>query len=109
MAQSFLEQLQSVMGTEFKELGITLKLAAQNQAANAENNKALLDAVQTLTDSHRSLQETMAHMMERQELFAGELGNQKEKLDTVCTEISRDVSNQLYTFQQMRTVYEDKK
>ena len=48
-------------------------------------------------------------MMERQELFAGELGNQKEKLDTVCTEISRDVSNQLYTFQQMRTVYEDKK
>ncbi len=109
MAHSFLEQLQSVMGTEFKELGITLKLAAQNQAANAENNKALLDAVQTLTDSHRSLQETMAHMMERQELFAGELGNQKEKLDTVCTEISRDVSNQLYTFQQMRTVYEDKK
>lgn len=109
MANSFLEQLQSVMGTEFKELGITLKLAAQSQASNAESGKVLLDAVQSLTESHRGMQETMAHMMERQELLAEELAGQREKLETVCDEISRDVSNQLYTFQQMRTMYEDKK
>lgn len=108
MAHSFLEQLQSVMGTEFKELGITLKLAAQSQASNAENNKALLEAVQSLTESHRNMQETMAHMMERQELLAGQLDGQREKLETVCDEISQDVSNQLYTFQQMRSMYEDK-
>ena len=49
MSRAFVEQLQSAMNTEFKELGTTLKLAAQSQTANAESNRVLLDAVNTLS------------------------------------------------------------
>lgn len=108
MSRAFLEQLQSAMNTEFKELGTTLKLAAQSQAANAESNRVLLDAVNALSESSRSLQETMGHMMERQEIFAEELKNQRQELVSSCEGISRDVSAQLHTFEQMRGIYENK-
>ena len=50
----------------------------------------------------------MSHMMERQELFAEELEAQKQNLTAACEEISRDVSSQLHTFEQMRGLYENK-
>ena len=96
------------MNTEFKDLGATLKLAAQSQAANAESNRVMLEAVNTLAESARNLQESMSHMMERQEIFAEELKNQRQELVSACTEISRDVSTQLHTFEQMRGIYENK-
>lgn len=108
MSRAFVEQLQSAMNTEFRELGTTLKLAAQSQTANAESNRVLLDAVNTLSESGRSLQETMSHMMERQEMFAEELKNQRQEFVASCEEISRDVSTQLHTFEQMRGIYENK-
>ena len=108
MSGVFLQQLQSAMNTEFKDLGATLKLAAQSQAANAESNRVMLEAVNTLAESARNLQESMSHMMERQEIFAEELKNQRQELVSACTEISRDVSTQLHTFEQMRGIYENK-
>ena len=108
MSGVFLQQLQSAMNTEFKDLGATLKLAAQAQAANAESNRVMLEAVNTLAESARNLQESMSHMMERQEIFAEELKNQRQELVSACTEISRDVSTQLHTFEQMRGIYENK-
>lgn len=106
MSGAFLEKLESVMDTEFKELGLTLKLAARAQSANMEGNKALLDAVGALAESSRHLQETMVHMMERQELFAEEQKAQRQELEAACEEISRNVSAQLHTFEQMRRTYE---
>ncbi len=108
MSGVFLQQLQSAMNTEFKDLGATLKLAAQSQAANAESNRVMLEAVNTLAESARNLQESMSHMMERQEIFAEELKNQRQELVSACTEISCDVSTQLHTFEQMRGIYENK-
>lgn len=108
MSQAFIQQLQSAMNTEFKELGTTLKLAAQSQAANVESNRVLLDAVNALAESSRSMQETMSHMMERQQMLAEELNGQRQELASACEEISRDVSTQLHTFEQMRGIYENK-
>ena len=108
MTGAFLKQLQSAMNTEFKDLGVTLKLAAQSQAANAESNRKLLEAAGALTESARSMQETVNHMLERQEMFAESLRKQQEELENTCVEISRDVSVQLHTFGQMREIYENK-
>ena len=47
-------------------------------------------------------------MMERQEMFAEELKNQRQELVSSCEEISRDVSARLHTFEQMRGIYENK-
>ena len=107
MADAFLEQLKSVMGTGFKGLDSALRSAAQTQTVNSESSRKLLDAVKVLTESSRQMQETMAYMMERQERLAGEIDAQKQTLAAACEEISRDVSNQLYTFEQMRNFYED--
>lgn len=109
MARAFMEKLQSVMGTEFKELGAALQLASQVQAQGAEGGRALLEAVEALAQSNRNMQENMAQMLKRQESLAEELERQKHRLEAACEEISRDVSRQLYTFQQMRTLYDDEK
>lgn len=108
MAHSFVEQLESVMGTELKELGAALQLAFQAQTSQGENGKELLDAIGALAQSNHTMQENMARMLKRQEQLADELAQQRRELEAVCGEISRDVSHQLYTFQQMRTLYEDK-
>ncbi|MCI9338163.1 MAG: hypothetical protein HFH93_11620 [Lachnospiraceae bacterium] len=109
MARSFVQQLESVMGSEFKTLGAALQAAARAQDAGAENGREVLDAISALAQSNRGMQENMAHMLERQEQLAQELAAQRQRIETVCQEISRDVSSQLYTFQQMRTLYEDEK
>ena len=41
-------------------------------------------------------------ILERQEKFAKELAEQKETLALTCDEMSRDLSNQLYTYEQMK-------
>ena len=107
MADAFLEQLKSVMGTGFKGLDSALRSAAQTQTVNSESSRRLLEAVKDLTESSRQMQETMSYMIERQERLAGEIDAQKQTLAAACEEISRDVSNQLYTFEQMRSFYED--
>lgn len=108
MSHTFIEKMQSAMETEFKELGLTLKLAAKSQIGIAESNKALLEAANALVESSRKMQETMANMMDRQEALEEELRIQKEDLEAAWEEISRDVSSQLHTFQQMRSAYENK-
>lgn len=109
MSQAYLKQLQTAMNTEFKELGATLRQAAQTQAANAESSRALLKAVGDLVESGKSLQDSMNLMMERQELLAEEMKNQKQEISAAFREISRDVSTQLHTFEQMRDIYEKRK
>lgn len=109
LVNSFMAQLQRTMGTEFKDLGISLRVAAQTQATNAESMKVLLDSANALAEANRNMQETMARMMGRQEQQAAEVAEQRRQLEAACGEISQDVKNQLYTFQQMRTLYEDEK
>lgn len=102
MADRFLKQLQTAVGTEFQDLGDVLQSAIRMQNAGADSSRQLLEAARALTESNRSMQETMARMLEQQEKFAQGLEEQKESLAAACEEISRDVSNQLYTFEQMK-------
>ncbi len=45
--------------------------------------------------------------MERQELFAKQLEEQKKMLEDTCSDMSDEISSQLYTFEQMRNLYEE--
>ena len=107
MADRFLERLQAATGTRFQELGEALKNASYVQAASVKNEKSVMDAAAALTESSRHLQETMDRMMRRQEELTGEISEQGKLLAQACEEISSEVSSQLYTFEQMRTTYED--
>ncbi len=101
------ERLQAATGTRFQELGEALKNASYVQAASVKNEKSVMDAAAALTESSRHLQETMDRMMRRQEELTGEISEQGKLLAQACEEISSEVSSQLYTFEQMRTTYED--
>ena len=102
MANGFLEELQTVMGTQLKGLGDTLQSVIKAQDMDAEGSRRVLEAARALVESNRKMQENMEMILERQEKFAKELAEQKETLALTCDEMSRDLSNQLYTYEQMK-------
>lgn len=106
MAKRFVAQLQGTMGTEFKTLGDTLNMTARVQEAELESSRRVLEAAKALVESNQAMQETMLRMQKQQAEFAADLAEQKKQLEATCEEISKDVSNQLYTFGQMRNLYE---
>lgn len=106
MVNQFLTRLQNIMGTELKKLGEALNGSAEAAAVSEEGVRRMLEAANTLMESNRSMQESMLRMIKQQEAFAQELAEQKKTLADTCEELERDISNQLYTFEQMRTLYE---
>lgn len=106
MVEQFAKQIQEALGVEFRQLGDSLRAAAAAQSTGTESNVRLVEATRELVESGRMIQESMSRMQKQQEKFAAELAAQKQVLETACDEMSRDVSNQLYTFEQMRNLYE---
>lgn len=106
MVEQFAKQIQGALGVEFKQLGDSLRAAAAAQNTGTESNVRLVEATRDLVESGRMIQESMSRMQKQQEAFAAELAAQKQVLEAACDEMSRDVSNQLYTFEQMRNLYE---
>lgn len=106
IVDKFTEQMQLALDTDFKKLGNTLKSAGESQAASAANVAEMVEAVTTLVEVNRNVQEALTSVMERQEVFAKQLEDQKEMLADMCIEMSDEISSQLYTFEQMRNLYE---
>lgn len=100
------EHLEDSMGAGLKDLGNTIAAAGQSQTAYANACMELTKAAAKLMESGQKLQKSVAEEMDRQEAFARELKNQKEEIRTACREMTDEVSNQLYTFEQMRSLYE---
>ncbi len=106
IVDQFTQQMHAALDTDFKKLGNVLKNAGESQAASTANVAEMVEAVTTLVDVNRSVQEALSSVMERQELFAKQLDDQKEMLADLCSDMSDEISSQLYTFEQMRNLYE---
>lgn len=102
----FTEQMQAVLDADFKKLGNALKTAGESQAVSAARASDMVEAVTALVEVNRNVQETLAHVMKRQEQFAGQLEEQKKMLADACSDMSDEISSQIYTFEQMRNLYE---
>ncbi len=102
MAEHFLAELENVTGTQLRGIGDTLQAVMRAQNMETESSRIVLEAARNLVESNRKMQDSLDFMLDRQEMFAKELARQKETLAAACDEISRDVSNQLYTFEQMK-------
>lgn len=102
----FMDRLQTTMGTDFEKLGDVLKDAGQSQQVYTTGAKELIQAVTELVETNKITQSALAKVIERQEKFARELQEQKERLAAACEEMSGEISNQLYAFDQMRSLYE---
>ena len=107
IVDKFTERMQMSLGEDFEKLGKTLKKAGEAQAASAANARELMEALTVLVEVNQNVQSALAKMMDRQEKFAGELSEQKEKLENACNEMSSEISSQLYAFDKMRSLYEE--
>ncbi len=106
IVEKFTSQMEKALEADFKKLGSVLKNAGESQAASAAGAAEMVEAVTALAEANRSMQEAMVNVMERQEVFAGELMEQKKMLADMCSEMSDEISSQIYTFEQMRNLYE---
>ena len=106
IVNQFTTQMQSALDTDFKKLGSALKNAGESQTANAVNAAEMVEAVTALVEVNRNMQEALVRVMERQEAFAGQLEEQKKMLADTCSDMSDEISSQIYTFEQMRNLYE---
>ena len=113
IVDKFTTQMQAALDTDFQKLGNVLKNAGEEQAVSAVNAAqmveavtALVEAVTALVEVNRNVQEALAKVMERQELFAKQIAEQKKMLADTCSDMSDEISSQIYTFEQMRNLYE---
>lgn len=106
IVKQFTEQLQIGLGTDFERLGSSLKTAGEAQKLYAESGRQLTETAAALVEANKNMQLALEQMMKRQENFAEELAGQKKQLAEACETIADEVSNQLYTFEQMRSLYE---
>lgn len=106
MVEVFSKQLSERMGSDFEKLGNALNKACDAHSAYAKNYELMSQTAETLLESNRIMQAALEKTMQQQEAFGKELKKQQEQLDETCSSINRDIANQLYTFEQMRTYYE---
>ncbi len=106
IVEQFTTQMQAALDTDFKKLGSVLKSAGESQAVSAANAAEMVEAVTALVEVNRSVQEALANVMERQDVFAKQLVEQKKMLADACSDMSDEISSQIYTFGQMRDLYE---
>ena len=98
----FVEQMNGALGVNFQKLGNQLKSTGDLQMITTNNSKELIETAAALVEVNRNMQETLTQLQERQQIFARELEQQRKELSDTCEE----VGNQLYAFDQMRSLYE---
>ena len=95
VVQQFVNQMSDVLGADFEQLGKTLHESCEAQGTYAGNFQRLEESTRLLLESSRTMNETLTMTLERQKEL-------EEKLSSTCD----DLSNELYTFHQMRDLYE---
>lgn len=102
MVKLFAEELTGSMGQDMEKLGWSLRKAAESQQMGTENCREMEKAAQTLLSSNKALLEALEQVTARQDQFADELEEQRRILTETCKGLDEEISNQLYTFQQMK-------
>lgn len=95
IVQQFTEHMAESMGTDFEKLGSALTQACEAQTMYARNFQRLEESTRMLLEASRTMNDTMNLALEKQSMV-------EEKLSNTCDELG----NELYTFHQMRNIYE---
>ncbi|MCR4897432.1 MAG: hypothetical protein K5891_11730, partial [Lachnospiraceae bacterium] len=99
----FLEKMTEGSSASFGRLSQALSDVTISQESVNENNRILTTAINELLAANQRLQETMTQVQEEQAALSRQIEDQRERLDRTC----EDIGNQLYTFGQMRKLYEN--
>lgn len=102
MVRQFTEEITGSMGSDFEKLGWSLNKAAESQQVGAASCRSMEETARELLAANRALLDTLERMNSRQEKFAAELERQRTVLADTCKNMDKEISNQLYTFRQMK-------
>lgn len=102
IVKQFVEQMNASLGANFQKLGLILNDAGKAQTGNAELCRELIEAVNGMAEANRDTLRDLEQLFEQQKALCEELEAQKEQMSAACAEIG----SQLYTFGQMRKLYE---
>lgn len=104
MVQQFAEEITGSMGSDFEKLGWSLNKAAESQQIGVANCRSIEETVRELLMANRALLDALERINSRQEKFAAELERQRTVLADTCKNMDKEISNQLYTFRQMKSL-----
>lgn len=99
IVDNFIMQMDSKMGHSIIQLGNLINNATQAQAACTENNMEVIRSTASLVESQKKTLEALEELSNR-------VNAQGKLLYDTCEEMSQEISNQLYTYEQMRDLYE---
>lgn len=102
IVDQFMERMNSSMGANFQKLGLILKDAGEAQTGNAELCRKLMESVNDMAQINNDILRDLEQLFREQKSLFEELSEQKEQMSAAC----QDISSQLYTFGQMRNLYE---
>lgn len=106
IVKQFTEQMQEILGTDLNKLGDMMRSAGETQRVYTASARELTETVAKLVELNQNAQAALAGIMDRQEKFAKELGDQGMRLEKAANDIANEISDQLYAFDQMRSLYE---
>lgn len=104
MVRQFTDELTGSMGADFEKLGWSLQKVVESQQISTANCRGMEDTAQKLLYANQKLLEGLEQITARQEEFSRELGRQRTILTDTCKNLDEEIGNQLYTFQQMKSM-----
>ncbi len=106
IVNQFLSQMSQTMGTDFEKLGRSINYACKTQERSLQSYQGMEEVTRQLQEANQNILKSMEHFLARQEELARKLEEQSKHLDEVSSFLNDEVANQLYTFNQMREIYE---
>lgn len=106
IADQFVQQMSRSLGVEFDKMGRSLNGASKVQEQCSRDYQSMETAAKELLAANRSMQQALEMMTARQEEITKRLAAQEAKLSDTCDALNDELSNQLFTFNQMRDFYE---
>jgi len=102
IVDQFTQRMETALATDFSKLGSAMNKACQDQVIYADNYKKMEQTTLALLKANGDLQKALETVMDRQEHLEKMLRSQQERLDETCHMINEEISNQLFTLNQVK-------
>lgn len=106
IANQFVSLMSQSLGVEFDKMGRSLNTAANMQEQCSRDYQSMEATAKELIAANRAMVQALDDMTRRQEDLAVRLAQQEAKLADTVSALDDELTNQLYTFNQMRDLYE---
>lgn len=106
IANQFVSLMSQSLGVEFDKMGRSLNTAANMQEQCSRDYQSMEATAKELIAANHAMVQALDDMTRRQEDLAVRLAQQEAKLADTVSALDDELTNQLYTFNQMRDLYE---